>query len=95
MLVLNNIFAKCFEFLYTAGLYLITPFTEMDSLSFVNPFTGNVVDITFYGVSEFMTFIQTYIPALNGITLLDVFAFVFTAGLLSLLIIRLIDLIVP
>ena len=95
MVLLNNIFAKVFEFLYTAGLYLVTPFTEMNNLTFTNPFTGNVIDITFYGVAEFMTFIQTYIPALDGVTLLDVFAFVFTAGLLSLLVIRLIDLIVP
>lgn len=92
---LFNVFPKLYNFLYTAGLYLITPLRDMELLSFVNPFTNEFVDVAFDGASEFATFIETYVPLLANTTLLDVFAFVFTTGLLALLIVRIVDVILP
>ena len=95
MASLFNVFPKLYNFLYTAGLYLITPFQDMDLLVFTNPFSGEIVEVGFPGAAEFTSFIETYLPVLGGTSLLDVFAFIFTAGLLSVLIVRIVDIILP
>ena len=95
MFSLFNVFPKLYNFLYTAGLYLITPFQDMDLLVFTNPFTGDIVQVTFPGAADFTTCIETYLPVLGGTTLLDVFAFIFTFGLFSVLLVRIVDIMLP
>lgn len=89
------LFAKIFDFLYTAGIYLVTPFSDMDLHVYTNPFNGATVDITFPGIGAFLDFVSSYVPMLSDTTILDVFAFIFTAGLLTVLLVRIVDIIVP
>lgn len=81
-----------YDLLYPLATILFTPFGELAGmeLSYVNPFSGNTVNLTyienvFDGIIEIM-------PIVANLSILGIVTWLFTSGIITLVVARIINL---